>query len=99
MKSGDILTLTIKDVRFHKEERKMQGALFGSYASNYVARFVEYPNGIAVVDSLAAEMHPDWNKKTDNRKDILSRELAGRKVTVRVTDVFAGKDCFEGVII
>lgn len=99
MKSGDILTLTIQDVRFHKEERVMQGALFGVYCSNYVARFVGYPEGIAVVDSLAATIHPDWDRKTEKRTAILSKELAGRKVSVRVMDVFPGKDCFEGVVV
>ena len=39
MESGDTYTLTIKGVRFHKEERMMQGAGFGNYASNYVATF------------------------------------------------------------
>lgn len=99
MKSGDILTLTIQDVRFHKEERVMQGELFGVYSSNYVARFVGYPEGIAVVDSLAATMHPDWDRKTEKRTAVLTKELAGKKVSVRVMDVFPGKDCFEGEIL
>lgn len=99
MKSGDTLLLTIKEVRFHKEERMMQGDSYGIYESNYVATFKEYPNGIVVVDSMASTMHPDWDKKTENRASILSKELAGRKVSIRVADVFAGKDCFEGVII
>lgn len=43
MKSGDILLLTIKDVRLHKEERMIQGAQYGSYSSDYIAQFVEYP--------------------------------------------------------
>ncbi|MCQ2114257.1 MAG: hypothetical protein MJY52_04250 [Bacteroidaceae bacterium] len=93
------LSLTIKDVRLHKEERMVQGALFGSYTSNYVARFREYPNGIAVVDRLASTMHPDWVKKTEKRSAILSKELAGCKVSVCVTDVFFGKETFEGKII
>ena len=99
MESGDTYKLTIKGVRFHKEERMMQGAGFGNYASNYVATFKEYPNGIAVIDSLVASLHPDWDRKTENRTAILSKELAGRKVTVQVSDVFDGKDCFEGIII
>lgn len=95
---GDELKATIKDVQFFKEERMAQGAQYGSYTSNYVARFREYPNGIAVVDELASDMHPDWDKKTDNRANILSRELAGKKVNVLVTEVYDGKDTFEGVI-
>lgn len=77
----------------------MQGDLFGVYASNYVARFVGYSEGIAVVDSLAATMHPDWDRKTEKRTAILTKELAGKKVSVRVMDVFPGKDCFEGEVI
>lgn len=98
MKSGDTLTLTIKDIRLHKEERMVQGALFGSYTSNYVATFREYPNGIAVIDDIASSMHPDWEKKTENRANVLTKELAGRQVSVCVKDVFTGKDTFEGVI-
>lgn len=98
MKSGDTLTLTIKGIRLHKEERMVQGALFGSYTSNYVATFREYPNGIAVIDDIASSMHPDWEKKTENRANVLTKELAGRQVVVCVKDVFAGKDTFEGVI-
>lgn len=98
MKSGDILSLTIKDVQLHKEERMVQGAVYGSYSSNYVARFKEYPNGIAVVDSIAATTHPDWEKKTDNRANILTKELSGKMFSVCVKDIFVGKDTFEGVI-
>lgn len=76
----------------------VQGDVYGNYTSNYVAQFVEYLNGIVVVDSLAAVMHPEWNKKTENRTSILSKELAGRKVHLRVTDVFTGKDTFEATL-
>ena len=31
MKSGDLLSLTIKDIYLHKEERMLQGAIYGSY--------------------------------------------------------------------
>ena len=60
----EALTQTIRDVHFHNEERSMQGSMYGSYSSNYIAKSVEYPNGIVVVESLAASMHPDWTKKT-----------------------------------
>ena len=43
MKSGVVLILTIKYVRLHNEERMAQGAQYGSYSSNYIAQFVEYP--------------------------------------------------------
>ena len=98
MKSGDLLSLTIKEIYLHKEERMLQGAIYGSYTSNYVARFKEYPNGIAVVDELASSIHPDWEKKTENRASILTAELTGRHVSLIVKDVFAGKDTFEGII-
>ena len=75
-----------------------QGAQYGSYSSNYIAQFVEYPNGIAVVDNIAATKHPDWKMKTENRADILTKELFGQKVSVCVKDVFVGEDTFEGVI-
>lgn len=99
MKKGEILTLTIKDVSLCKVTQMVQGSLFGSYTSNYVARFMEYPNGIAVVDDIASSKHPDWDKKTDNRANILTSELKGKQVTVRVTEVFAGKDTFESEIV
>ena len=67
MKSGDILILTIKYVRLHHEERMAQGAQYGSYSSNYIVQ----PNGIAVVDNIAATKHPDWKMKTENRANIL----------------------------
>lgn len=95
---GDELKATIKDIRLHKEERTVQGALYGSYTSNYVARFKEYPNGISVVDELASDMHPDWKNKTEDRAKTLTQELAGKKVTVCVTEVYNGKDTFEGEI-
>lgn len=98
MKSGDILLLTIKDVRLHKEEPMIQGAQYGTYSSNYIAQFVEYPNGIAVVDSIAAIKHPDWERNTEKRAEILTEELSGKKFSVCIKDVFVGKDTFEGVI-
>ena len=99
MKKGEILTLTIKDVFLSQEERKVQGIPFGSRASNYIAHFQEYPNGIAVVNDIASSKHPDWKNKTMDRAKILNGELKGKQVTVRVTEVFAGKDTFESEIV
>lgn len=93
------MQLTIKEVRLHKEERKVQGAQYGSYSSNYVACFDEYPNGIAVVDAIASGRHPDWEKKTEQRANTLSQELAGKLVTVRIKDVYNGENTFEGIIV
>ena len=31
---------------------------------------------IVVIDSIAAKMHPDWDKKTDNRAATLEQELS-----------------------
>lgn len=76
----------------------IQGAQYGTYSSNYIAQFWEYPNGIAVVDSIAATNHPDWERKTEKRAEILTEELSGMKCTVCIKDVFVGKDTFEGVI-
>ena len=75
------------------------GESYGVYDSHYVASFVEYPLGIADVDILAARLHPDWERKTEQRANQLSTELRGRKVKVRVTAVFNGKDKFEAVLI
>ena len=99
MERGDIFSLTIKEVRLHKEERMIQGDMYGSYTSNYVASFKEFPNGIAVVDAIAMTKHPEWKKKTDNRSSLLSKELTGLKVSVKVTDVFAGNNCFVAEIV
>lgn len=99
MNKGDILTLTISSVRFHKEERMQQDATYGIYASNYVASFKEYPRGIVVVDTLAARMHPDWDRKTESRANQLSTELRNKQVKVRVSMVLFGKDAFEAELI
>lgn len=99
MKEGDILSLTINDICLHQEERRSQSAQCGGvYSSNYVARFMEYPNGTAVVDRIAASMHPEWERKTEKRAKILSEEMTGTQVSVRVIDIFDGKDVFEGEI-
>lgn len=87
MKENDILTASIKSVRLHKEERKVQGAQYGTYESHYIASLNEYPEGNVIIDELAVQCHPDWKKKTDNRADILSVELKGKQLQLRVTDV------------
>lgn len=99
MKKGDKLSLTIKDVLLHREKWMSVGAQYGNYTSNYIARFKEYPNSIAVVDDIAKTNHPEWTMKTENRAKVLSEELAGKQVSVCVTDVFPGVDRFEGVIV
>ena len=87
MTIGEVITSTIMFVRFHKEERKMSGALFGTYASNYVAQLDLPVEVIVVIDSIAAKMHPDWDKKTDSRAATLEQELRGRKVKCRVIEI------------
>lgn len=94
---NQILTLTISRVRFAKWEETTSIYKSGNYGSCFVASFVEYPNGIAVVDQFAPK---DWVRKTDARADELTKMLAGRKVKVRVDDILqCGKDVFEGTII
>jgi len=83
----EVFTASIMSVRFHKEERKMTGALFGTYASNYVAQLDLPGEVIVVIDSIAAKMHPDWDKKTDNRAATLEQELRGRKVKCMVVGI------------
>ncbi len=74
-------------VRFHKEEKKVIGALFGTYTSNYVARLDLPGEVIVVIDSIAAKMHPDWEKKTDSRAATLEQELRGKKVKCKVVEI------------
>ena len=85
---GEIITNGIKSIRFHKEERKMSSAMFSTYTSNYVAQLDLPGEVIVVIDSLAAKMHPDWDKKTDNRAATLEQELCGRKVKCKVVEIF-----------
>ncbi len=87
MIKGELFTASIMSVRFHKEEKKVIGALFGTYTSNYVARLDLPGEVIVVIDSIAAKMHPDWDKKTDNRAAALEEELRGRKVKCRVIEI------------
>jgi len=87
MAIDEIIISTIKSVRFHKEERKVSGALFGTYASNYVAQLDLPGEVIVVIDSIAAKMHPDWEKKTDSRAATLEQELRGRKVKCKVVEI------------
>ncbi len=87
MIKGELFTASIMSVRFHKEERKMLGTLCGTYASNYVAQLDLPGEVIVVIDSIAAKIHPDWDKKTDNRAAALEEELRGRKVKCRVIEI------------
>ena len=87
MTIGENIIGCIKSVRFHKEEKKVIGALFGTYTSNYVARLDLQGDVIVVIDSIAAKMHPDWDKKTDNRAAALEEELRGRKVKCKVVEI------------
>lgn len=87
MTIGETIISTIKAIRFHKEERKMSGALYGTYASNYVARLDLPGEVIVVIDSIAARMHPDWEKKTDSRAATLEQELRGKKVKCKVAEI------------
>ncbi len=87
MTIGENIIGCIKSVRFHKEEKKVKGALFGTYTSNYVARLDLPGEVIAVIDSIAAKMHPDWEKKTDSRAATLEQELRGKKVKCKVVEI------------
>lgn len=87
MTIGEMITSTIGAVRFHKEEKKVIGALFGTYTSNYVARLDLPGEVIVVIDSIAAKMHPDWEKKTDSRAATLEQELRGKKAKCKVVEI------------
>lgn len=87
MINGEIVTTKLKSVRFHKKERMAAGALFGVYSSCYVA-WLDFPGEvIVVIDSIAAKMHPDWSKKTDNRSATLEQELRGQRIKCKVVEV------------
>lgn len=87
MINGDIVTTKLKSVRFHKKERMAAGALYGVYSSCYVARLDLLGEVIVVIDSIAAKMHPDWEKKNDSRAATLEQELRGKKVKCKVVEI------------
>lgn len=87
MKIGDIIEATITTILFRAEERKENGATYGTYDSHYVAKLKGYTDGIVVVDSIAQKAHPDWQKKTQERAKILSNELMETSVRVKVIEV------------
>lgn len=98
MTENDIITASIKSVRLRKEERKMIGAVYGTYESHYIAYLNEYPKGMVVVDSHAALRHPDWKRKTNNHAKQLFDELKEKQFTLRVMDIFPNGD-FEAVLV
>ena len=98
MNKGDIISAVIDKVRLHKEERKQIGALYGNYQSQYIAFLEGYTNGIVCVDAIAKRQHPDWERKTEQRAQILSQELHGETIKVRIIDIFYG-GAFEAEIV
>lgn len=98
MVKGDIISAVIDKVRLHKEERKQIGALYGNYQSQYIAFLEGYSNGIVCIDSIAQKLHPNWERKTEQRSQILSQELHGETIKVRITDVFPN-GAFEAEIV
>ena len=98
MKVGDIITAPISSVHFRVEERKQIGATYGVYGSYFVAKLSGYTEGIVVVDALAQKMHPDWEKKTRERANILTQELSGKSVRVRVIEVIRD-EIFEAELL
>ncbi|MBR3616191.1 MAG: hypothetical protein IKL56_06170 [Bacteroidaceae bacterium] len=97
MEKGDILIDKIKFVKFHKEERIIQGNTYGQYSSCYIAYLSEHSNSIVVIDELAEKKHPEWKKKTINRAEILSQELAGESIKFKIVEMFTD-GAFEGEI-
>jgi hypothetical protein len=98
MINGDIISAVIDKVRLHKEERKQIGALYGNYQSQYIAFLEGYSNGIVCIDSIAQQLHPNWERKTEQRSQILSQELHGETIKVRIIDIFYG-GAFEAELI
>lgn len=62
-------------------------SLFGEYSSCNVAQQDLPGEVVAVIDSIAAKMHPDREKKTVSRAATLEQELRGRKVKSKVVEV------------
>jgi len=98
MNKGDIISVVIDSVRVHQEKRMQAGALYGIYLSQYIASLEGYSNGIVCVDAIAKRDHPEWERKTVQRAQILSQELHGMTITVRIKDVFHG-GAFEAEFI
>ena len=98
MINGDIISAVIDKVRLHKEERKQIGALYGNYQSQYIAFLEGYTNGIVCVDAFAQRNHPEWERKTEQRAQILSQELHGKSIKVRIIDIFHN-GAFEAEIV
>lgn len=98
MVNGDIISAVIDKVRLHKEERRQIGALYGNYQSQYIAFLEGYSNGIVCIDFIAQQLHPNWERKTEQRAQILSQELHGKTITVRITVVFPN-GAFEAEIV
>lgn len=98
MKIGEILEDKICSVYLHQEERVAQGADYGNYSSHYIARLSKFVNGIVVIDRLATNLHPDWNRKTKERAECLGKALRGKGIKFKIMDVFPG-NAFEGELI
>lgn len=98
IKVGDIITKKIKQVRLHKEERRIIGELGSSYSSCYLA-ILDCPEEIVVeIDSYVKKLHPDWDKHTDNRAAVLTTELKGRDLECEIIE-FCPPKSYEGKLI
>ena len=95
---GDIVRNRIKQVRLHKEERYIIGESGSSYSSCYLA-VLDCPEEVIVdIDQYAERLHPEWEKRTDNRADVLTKELKGRVVECEIME-FCPPRSYEGKLI
>ena len=98
IKVGDIVRNRIKQVKLHKEERYIIGESGSSYSSCYLA-VLDCPEEVIVdIDRYAERLHPEWEKRTDNRADVLTKELKGRVVECEIIE-FCPPKSYEGKLI
>ena len=98
IKIGDIVRSGIKLVRLHKEERYVIGESGSSYSSCYLAVLDCTEEIVVDIDRYAERMHPEWEKRTDNRADVLTKELKGKEVECEIFD-FCPPKSYEGKLI
>ena len=98
IKIGDIVRYSIKHVRLHKEERGVIAGAGSSYSSCYLA-VLDCPEEVIVdIDLYAERLHPEWEKRTYNRADVLTKELKGKVVECEIIE-FCPPKSYEGKLI
>ena len=98
IKIGDIVRYSIKHVRLHKEDRGVIAGAGSSYSSCYLA-VLDCPEEVIVdINRYAERLHHEWEKRTDNRADVLTKELKGKVVECEIIE-FCPPKSYEGKLI